>query len=829
MVLPMIPVLYDAKEKKFDTEGIGALTDAISCTVTEERNSTYELEMEYAIDGIHYEDLQLGNIILATHEDSTDKQAFRIYQITRPIDKVVTVLAEHISYQLSNIPVAPFKATGIAVVLNGLVENSIEENPFSIWTDDENTTSTYTQEVPSSFRKQLGGVTGSVLDVFGGEYEWDMWTVKHSLHRGEDRGVVIEYGKNLIDVEQEELISNVVTGIVPYWKDSDGNLVMLSEKVVESSYADRYPFKRTEVYDFSQDFDEQPTEEQLRARCESYMKSNLIGLPEISVNADFINLADTEEYKDFASEIVKLCDTVTIRFLKLGIDVTAKITKLEYDVLADRTTKISIGTVRTNLVNTISKIENNSNAELDKVFQDNTNTRRQLAKVNKELKEVNETVTEMDKEVDDIAKDGIITEAEKASIRKILQTIEKEKEEVDETYNDLLVNSNLKDTPKQNLVSAYTNAFGGSSNKYKTLLSKIDAVLNCETAEDINTALEAYKSAYSEYSTAVSSYEVALVDAQASVAEMYTDEKIKSQAETFKENLKQSLDEQKQLMDGATGGYKVENYRNGKPFETVYGDTDDLSTMKNVLRINDYGIAFSQNGYSGSFTTAWTIDGKFNTDYLKATTIEGVTVKAGTISGGLIEGAVFNMTDAMYFYRDTDYQGKLSQASATITSYYVGESGGTWAEKETTATYYGASFDVNLFNINGNMISLQSKNYPNTASIKVFQNVVQIGSVYKDGSVYSTNANVYMDGANLYLGTLGASNIELLGNRVTAPFKYGDGYGTGNVVVSAIDGSEMNGRIYLSFSESGTTCQVWRIKEDGTATAKWWFSMNKFS
>lgn len=46
-----------------------------------------------------------------------------------------------------------------------------------------------------SIRACLGGTEGSVLDVWGGEYEWDMFDVILHSKRGKDNGVVIEYGK----------------------------------------------------------------------------------------------------------------------------------------------------------------------------------------------------------------------------------------------------------------------------------------------------------------------------------------------------------------------------------------------------------------------------------------------------------------------------------------------------------------------------------------------------------------------------------------------------------------------------------------------------------
>ena len=362
----MIPILYDKTEKEFRTLGIGPLSDAISCEVTEERNGSYELRMTYPITGVHYSDITNEAIICAIPADGKKAQPFRIYKISRPINGKISVYAEHLSYQLSHIVVMPFTAHGAGNTLSGLIDNSIGDQPFSVWTNIANGTTEYNQTVPSSFRSRLGGVSGSVLDCFGGEYEFDQWTVKLHAHRGTDRGVSIEYGKNIVSVTQEENIANVVTGIVPMWKSNDGDTVVtLPEVLIESEYADRYTYKRNIVYDFSSDFQDQPTDEELRAKAESYVSSNLIGVPEVSIDVDFVALSDTEEYKDLERERINLCDTVTVRFAELGIDTTAKVVKTVYDVLVERYTKVSIGSIKASIVDTVNSIQQTQKEDND--------------------------------------------------------------------------------------------------------------------------------------------------------------------------------------------------------------------------------------------------------------------------------------------------------------------------------------------------------------------------------------------------------------------------------------------------------------------------------
>ena len=245
----MIPILYPANEQNFENNGIGRLSDAVSCAVSEERNGPFELEMEYPVDGEHYSDIALSCLILADPAPDRDAQLFRIYKITKPLNGIVTVYAEHISYQLSHIPVSPFAASGVAASLTGLKSNAAEECPFEFWTD-KTTQAKFEVTEPASIRSRLGGNDGSILDVYGGEYEFDNYLVRLWAARGADRGVTLRYGKNITDLTQEEHISNAITGIYPYWKSEDV-LVTLPEKVIRAENAFSYPYQRTIPLDMS--------------------------------------------------------------------------------------------------------------------------------------------------------------------------------------------------------------------------------------------------------------------------------------------------------------------------------------------------------------------------------------------------------------------------------------------------------------------------------------------------------------------------------------------------------------------------------------------------
>ncbi|MBF1115850.1 MAG: phage tail protein [Solobacterium sp.] len=345
----MKPILYDSTEKQFTTNGIGTLADAISCTVIEERNGSYELEMEYPLGGINYDEIRNNRIILAMPSDGQKAQPFRVFKITRPIGGVVKIYAVHLSYDLSGIPVAPFSANDCPSALNGLKSNSMIANPFEVWTDISGS-GKYKQNSPASFRSRLAGTDGSILDSFGkgAELEFDRLTVKVHQNRGRDNGVTIRYGKNLTDLKQQESIENVRTGVIAYWYKEENNTqdVIVGEIQYLENHAD-YPKENIHVLDCSADFDKKPDKQQLNMRAKQYVKSNNIGIPKVSIDVSFIQLWQTEEYKDVVSlERVSLCDTVHVVFDKLGVNAVAKVIKTEFDVLNERYIKITLGEAR---------------------------------------------------------------------------------------------------------------------------------------------------------------------------------------------------------------------------------------------------------------------------------------------------------------------------------------------------------------------------------------------------------------------------------------------------------------------------------------------------
>lgn len=340
----MTPILYASTETGFTTNGLGRLTDIIECLVTEERNGGYECEFKYPISGIHYADIDEGCFIACTHDDDGDLQPFRIYRRSAPLNGIVTFNARHLSYDLSHVILNPFTADSVQDTLSGIGSNSINTNPFT-FSSDKTTLAPFALETPASVRSIMGGVEGSILDIYGGEWEFDKYNVYLRANRGANSGVTIRYGKNLLDLNQTRDVGGLYNAIVPFWRqevDGVDTLITLPEHMVTAAgVTNPVPV----VMDFTMEFQEQPTENELRTFAENYLTVNEPWVPPETLTVDFVALWQTLDYKDVANLLkLRLCDTVAVYYPALGVTAhNIKVIKTVYDVLADRYYKIELG------------------------------------------------------------------------------------------------------------------------------------------------------------------------------------------------------------------------------------------------------------------------------------------------------------------------------------------------------------------------------------------------------------------------------------------------------------------------------------------------------
>lgn len=349
----MIPRLYEAGERSFRSNGLGSLSDTIRCEVDEALNGTYELYMEYPVDGLHADDLSVGKLILAKPNAISREQPFRIYSVTEELSRVYTINAQHISYDLGGYPVAAFTAVGVVPSLTGLVSGSMVTNPFSVWTDIDNSETSFSLAAPQSFRACLGGVEGSVLDRFGGEYEFDRFTVKLHAHRGSDQGVYIRYAKNL-EAFKNERAMEAYTGCLAFWSSTEGTLVTGEIQHVDGY--ENFPVEKIFLLDVSSEFEDAPSAEQLNARAAAYITANNLGIPfGDTMEISFVPLEQTEEYRNIASlQRVSLGDTVHVVYR--SYNVSMKMIEYRFNVLQQRYISIKLGKKKASFSDTVRQV-----------------------------------------------------------------------------------------------------------------------------------------------------------------------------------------------------------------------------------------------------------------------------------------------------------------------------------------------------------------------------------------------------------------------------------------------------------------------------------------
>lgn len=341
------PRLYPPTAAAWDTNGLGALSDCISCVVEETLNGPFELEMQYRLNGLHYADITLRSLILAKPNPTARPQPFRVYKISRPINGVVTINAQHLSYDLSGIVIEPFNAPSLASALEGMKINAVTENPFEYETD-KTVISDFVVSYPSSARSLVAGQRGSLLDTYGGELEFDRYQVKLLSHRGKDNGVTIRYGKNMTDVNQEEDGSGVYTGVYPYWYSEEEGSADLGSSYVPVKGG--FDFTRILLLDLTEEFENKPTAEELTQKAQEYISNHDPGVPTISTTVSWY------QSKDFV-ENVNLGDVVGVYFSRLGISAKAKIVKTRYNALQNRYESVDIGSVRSSIAGTIVSMD----------------------------------------------------------------------------------------------------------------------------------------------------------------------------------------------------------------------------------------------------------------------------------------------------------------------------------------------------------------------------------------------------------------------------------------------------------------------------------------
>lgn len=395
----MRPILYKSDEKVFDSYGLGEI-DATKATATRERNGNYTLYLEYPANGVMAPLFQNDMRIKADAGVRTSNQTFYISRIVRDSTSVIKIYAKHISHLTEQMALAhgvKVQGADAQTALNLWSQNTLGGERFDVWSDITTLGSTeWTVDKISSARDALGGVEGSILDIWGGEYEFDNTLIRLHKQLGRKMPTVLEYGRNILSAEDDESIESAYTSIYPFasytpeveskegeeYKTPDPIVVTLPEKVLDSEWLKLYADRRVQIVDLSGKFKEKevPTADKLKKLAEEYIKNNQIGKPAIQTKVEYVDLAKTLDYQERAViEEVELCDIVPIYYPSIGLtNDEGKVVVVNYDVLNDRNESVEIGAIGQSvrsamagdLSNRVSALEEQQKAMADAVLPD---------------------------------------------------------------------------------------------------------------------------------------------------------------------------------------------------------------------------------------------------------------------------------------------------------------------------------------------------------------------------------------------------------------------------------------------------------------------------
>lgn len=346
----MTPILHEADVTSIGNYGLGALKDALSCTVSCEENGAYDLTLIYPMTGLHAELLAERRLISAAPSRYENRQLFRIYRMTRPIDGNIQAYAHHISYDLNNCIVKPFTAASLSEAITKLKAGIVGDCPFDI-SASYDTAGTFSVSKPMTVRAALlSSNSDNLASAYDGVWTFDGLSCVLRKKETVDRGVKIAYGLNLLDVNQEKNIEDVYTHVYPFWMNSEKNKYYDLEPIAASSitgYRKIYPLDLTSYYQKA------PSDASMKKTADEFIQKNEIGKISVSLTVSYVQLEKCVEYTGSGqSGIILRGDTVEVRYLRLGVSATARITKTDYNALLERYDSLQVGDAKERLART---------------------------------------------------------------------------------------------------------------------------------------------------------------------------------------------------------------------------------------------------------------------------------------------------------------------------------------------------------------------------------------------------------------------------------------------------------------------------------------------
>jgi phage minor structural protein len=355
----MKPILFEKGTTDFTTNGIGRLSDAISCVATEARNGSFEVVLKYPIGGKYREEIVEGRILYTIHDDTKQPQPFDIYKVVASSKDTVTAYARHIAYRLQKYVVKPFGVIGATTaqqVFDAMQQDIVGTCPFTFYSDTQispNVQALMTPNYPVCVWDMMGDDSEDhILYNFDGEYKYDGFTVSLLTSRGSDNGVKIRRGKNVSNIKATSDDSDMLSGVVPYWTGTDLDTGMTEtvmdydNPVVYASDSQTFSTQMIQPLDLTDAFETKPTVAEVKAMATVWLARHVYNTRD-AVNYS-VDLTDMTGLND-ALKTVCLCDTVWLEDAVLGLQRKLKVIKTVYDAVAEKLTRLEIGSAKRSL------------------------------------------------------------------------------------------------------------------------------------------------------------------------------------------------------------------------------------------------------------------------------------------------------------------------------------------------------------------------------------------------------------------------------------------------------------------------------------------------
>ncbi|KAB2953717.1 hypothetical protein F9B85_03610 [Heliorestis acidaminivorans] len=412
-------LVYDKKESNFSRNGLAVLQECESCTIMEKLNGLYELNLAYPLHLKKAAYLQPFNIIKA------EGQLFRLYHVEKDSRRnLLYAKGRHIFYDLAHFFIEDKRAVDKTCLeaMNMVLQETGLSDLYQI---DSDISDKQTQYV---IQKNGAEAFFLIVNRWRGELYRDNFSITIKKPQPNNKGVTVQYGKNVLGITEKISADEVVTVIYPVGARG----LTLPEKYVTATSSgstassdsstpsgDTMPSDTTtpsysttsiDPDDFPDfplikkvEFLDAEDEETLRQEALDYLAKH--STFSVNYQIDFIQLAQTAEYENYQSLLqVKVGDTVTVKHKLLGLNFTIKVIALEKDLLSAQNSKVELGEPLYTLDQYIEEFRENVHHTFEKVDYS-------FERVDHSFEAVNHSVGGIQEQIEQLGKSSTIVKS----------------------------------------------------------------------------------------------------------------------------------------------------------------------------------------------------------------------------------------------------------------------------------------------------------------------------------------------------------------------------------------------------------------------------------